>query len=54
MKKFKKAMLSVLILFYLGTMITITIPDEPSVQTCNADPGMVQVGPFDEGAGDGH
>lgn len=54
MKKLTKALLSVLVLFYLGITITITVPDEPSAQTCSIGEGAVQVGPFDEGAGDGH
>lgn len=60
MKKFKNAILSVLVLFYLGITITITIPDEidipgdSTVQTLQDKPGMKPVGPFDEGEGSGH
>lgn len=60
MKKFKKAILSVLVLFYLGITITITIPDEidipgdSTVQTLQDKPGMKPVGPFGDDETDKH
>lgn len=60
MKKFQKAILTVLVLIYAGITITITLPESPdnpsdtnTAQTYQA-PGGTPFGPFDEGAGDLH
>lgn len=54
MKNIKKSILSVLILFYLGITITITIPEEtagePAAQTYQLPVGT-EGGLFDEGDG---
>ena len=59
MKKFQKAILTVLVLIYAGITITITLPESPdnpsdtnTAQTYQA-PGE-SFGLFDEGAGDLH
>lgn len=59
MKKFKKMMLAVLVLFYVGITVTITLPENPDsgVETCGANgdsKGENPFGPFDEGGGDKH
>lgn len=59
MKRLKKMMLAVLVLFYVGITITITLPDIPDsgAETYGANgdsKGENPFGPFDEGEGNEH
>ncbi len=57
MKKFKKMMLAVLVLFYVGITVTITVPDVPQAETYGATDKPTNpnpFGPFDEGGGNNH
>ncbi|MDE7324838.1 MAG: hypothetical protein K2N63_00930 [Lachnospiraceae bacterium] len=52
MKKLKKMMLAVLVLFYVGITVTVTLPDAPQAETYGAN--NTPTGPFGEDELDDH